>query len=764
MTNGSASFSSEDSGLQSQSVSDLRVNGLDADTSTAHTSSDSSRNNIDGIKREDGEMSDDEDDIPLSERKKAIEKVTVKQEILSTEIKRPLTEDSDDDIPLSVRAKKVKKENDVKPTVSSSDHKKKRKAPSDIDDDYSPEKKHKKDKKHHHKEEKHKHRHSGDHKKSSSDKKKHKDKGSSSQTGTAASPNKKRGQVKEELLHDVWKWWEEEPMEEGVKWRTLEHVGPYFAPPYEPIPKSVKFRYDGKEMKLSEPAEEVATFYGKMLEHEYTTKPVFRKNFFKDWRKQMSSEERAVITDLDKCDFREMNQYFKELSEERKNRTKEEKQKLKEENERIQIKYGFAWMDGYKQKIGNFRIEPPGLFRGRGEHPRMGMLKKRVRPEDVIVNCSKGKAPDPPAGHKWKEIRHDNTVTWLASWVENVLGQNKYIMLNPSSKIKGQKDFEKYETARRLKKKVSKIRENYIADLKSNEMRVRQRAVALYFIDRLALRAGNEKDDSEAADTVGCCSLRCEHITLHEKYTFDDGREEQQYVVEFDFLGKDSIRYHNFVPVEKRVFKNLGLFMENKKGRDDLFDRLDTTSLNKHLQDLMPGLTAKVFRTYNASFTLQKELDKLEKEVDFKKASVPEMLLGYNRANRAVAILCNHQRSVPKSHENSMKNLQEKIKNKKKEVKAAKRELEEAKRGQEEKAKKKLARLKEQLKKLKLQETDKDEGKTIALGTSKLNYLDPRITVSWCKKHNVPIEKAYNKTQREKFQWAIEMVDETFEF
>ena len=36
---------------------------------------------------------------------------------------------------------------------------------------------------------------------------------------------------------------------------------------------------------------------------------------------------------------------------------------------------------------------------------------------------------------------------------------------------------------------------------------------------------------------------------------------------------------------------------------------------------------------------------------------------------------------------------------------------------------------------------DKEENKTIALGTSKLNYLDPRISVAWCKKYDVPIEK-----------------------
>ena len=42
-----------------------------------------------------------------------------------------------------------------------------------------------------------------------------------------------------------------------------------------------------------------------------------------------------------------------------------------------------------------------------------------------------------------------------------------------------------------------------------------------------------------------------------------------------------------------------------RKGKgDDLFDLLDTSKLNAHLKELMPGLTAKVFRTYNASITL----------------------------------------------------------------------------------------------------------------------------------------------------------------
>lgn len=93
----------------------------------------------------------------------------------------------------------------------------------------------------------------------------------------------------------------------------------------------------------------------------------------------------------------------------------------------------------------------------------------------------------------------------------------------------------------------------------------RQRATAMYFIDRLALRAGNEKGEDEA-DTVGCCSLRCEHVTL-----------EQPNRVIFDFLGKDSIRYFNTVEVEQQIFKNIRIFKENKVDEDTLFDRVSVS-------------------------------------------------------------------------------------------------------------------------------------------------------------------------------------------
>ncbi|XP_050954392.1 DNA topoisomerase I, mitochondrial isoform X2 [Labeo rohita] len=585
--------------------------------------------------------------------------------------------------------------------------------------------------------------------------------------GDEEDKKKKKGKKedKKDEESDKWKWWEEGKLSDSQKWSSLEHKGPYFPPEYEPLPDNVCFYYDGQTVKLSPATEEIATFYAKMLDHEYTTKEVFQNNFFGDWREVMTKDERKLIKTLSKCDFSQILKYFVEKSEERKNMTKEEKQVLKDEANRLMEEYGYCLLDGHREKIGNFKLEPPGLFRGRGEHPKMGKLKKRIQPEDVTINCSEdSKVPEPPAGHQWKRVQHDNTVTWLASWLENIHGRPKYIMLNPSSKLKGEKDWQKYETARRLKMSVDSIRKRYRRDWKSREMKSRQRGVAIYFIDKLALRAGNEKDD-ESADTVGCCSLRVEHIRLHRRL---DG---QEHVVEFDFLGKDSIRYYNKVPVEKQVFKNLKLFIKHKDPEDDLFDRITTINLNKTLNESMSGLTAKVFRTFNASTTLQDQLNKLTTE----DMTVEEKILSYNRANRAVAILCNHQRAAPKTFEKSMQLLQEKIQKKKEQIEEAKKELKEAKKAHKdapsdkskkllEKKEKAVQRLCEQLKKLQLQETDREENKVIALGTSKLNYLDPRITVAWCKKHQVPIEKIYNKTQRDKFAWAIDMTDENFQF
>lgn len=67
-------------------------------------------------------------------------------------------------------------------------------------------------------------------------------------------------------------------------------------------------------------------------------------------------------------------------------------------------------------------------------------------------------------------------------------------------------------------------------------------------------------------------------------------------------------------------------------------------------------LVAQCF--HSTSFkTHQSQFDCLSPADD----SIPAKILSYNRANRAVALLCNHQRAPPKTFEKSMQNLQAKV-------------------------------------------------------------------------------------------------------
>lgn len=118
--------------------------------------------------------------------------------------------------------------------------------------------------------------------------------------------------------------------------------------------------------------------------------------------------------------------------------------------------------------------------------------------------------------------------------------------------------------------------------------------------------------------------------------------------VTFDFLGKDSMRYLNTVELDQRAYDNLKSFTVGKKAKEEIFSDLSTSLLNEHLKSLMPDLTAKVFRTYNASVTLEKELHKVDMSPDEHLTTKKNF---YNAANREVAILCNHQRSIPKGHD-----------------------------------------------------------------------------------------------------------------
>lgn len=70
-----------------------------------------------------------------------------------------------------------------------------------------------------------------------------------------------------------------------------------------------------------------------------------------------------------------MYEYMAAEKEKKKALTTVEKKAIKKEKDDIEAKYITCTLDGRKEKVGNFRVEPPGLFRGRGEHPKKGALK-----------------------------------------------------------------------------------------------------------------------------------------------------------------------------------------------------------------------------------------------------------------------------------------------------------------------------------------------------------------------------------------------------
>ncbi|KAM0942529.1 putative DNA topoisomerase [Dioscorea sansibarensis] len=278
----------------------------------------------------------------------------------------------------------------------------------------------------------------------------------------------------------------------GQKWTTLEHNGVIFPPPYKP--HGIKMLYNGQPVSLTPEQEEVATMFAVMKDTDYATKPKFIENFMSDWRQILGKNH--VIKKFEPCDFTPIYEWHLREKEKKKQMTSEEKKALKEEKLKQEEKYMWAIVDGVKEKVGNFRVEPPGLFRGRGEHPKMGKLKKRILPKDITINIGKD-APVPECpipGERWKEIKHDNTVTWLAFWNDPINPKEfKYVFLAASSSLKGQSDKEKYEKARLLKDYIHGIRATYTKDFNSKDATKRQIAVATYLIDKLALRAGNEK-------------------------------------------------------------------------------------------------------------------------------------------------------------------------------------------------------------------------------------------------------------------------------
>jgi len=546
------------------------------------------------------------------------------------------------------------------------------------------------------------------------------------------------------------KWWANIEGKKGRKWETMRHNGVLFPPAYEPLPKNIKILYNGKPVELDSininnpfriTAEEAAVFMAMKIDQDERTgkteskkainDSVFTTNFWTDWKRILGSGH--VIKDFKKVDFTPLQRFLVQRSEYKKSAkkamSKEDKKAEKEQKEIIKDLYGYAIIDGVRMSM-SASIQPPGIYMSHANSPMRGKLKKRIQPKDIVLNVSKTHIPECKIDGKpckWGEVVENHDVTWIASY-RQPLNETKYnyiYLKREGSHWVCMDDMEKFDKARKLGKNIEKVRKAYTKDLSSSSNETRQLATAVYALDVIAIRPGTEKDETKESDTLGLTTLKCNNIKFGE-----DNK------VTFDFAGKSGVPFKKKVKVSDIVYNNMKQLCSGKAGTAKIFPAIDATSLNNYLKGILPGLTAKVFRTYKAGSILQKELDETIPEEG---APMHEKKLMFDRANIAVAKALNHKNMA--SSEGKIDKIQDKIKELDEKLKNASTEKQKA-------AAQKAIDLQEG-------KMEQAEG-NIALSTSKTNYIDSRIVVAWCKKHDVAIEKIYPKTLLKKFVWAMD--------
>ena len=549
-----------------------------------------------------------------------------------------------------------------------------------------------------------------------------------------------------------------------MKWKTLQHNGILFPPNFET--KKIKIKVKGENVNLSILQEEMIYQWAKKKDapkpgttERYVDDPVFQKNFIKDFAKTFNSKFKNMkYTDVDFSDAYKLVDKEKEAKE---SLTKEEKKELakkrKEIREEMKGKFGMAIMDGKEVEVGNYMAEPSGIFMGRGEHPMRGRYKPTVTARDVTLNL--GKEATVPSG-SWGKIVHDKDSMWMASWMDELTQKRKYVWLADSAGIKQERDQAKYDKAKNLASKIDDIKNQVVKDMQAGDKKTRRIATACYLIYRTAMRVGDEKDPDEA-DTVGATTLRKEHIKLTGN------------TIEFDFLGKDSVRWQETVEAkghDKQFHDNLKELVSNKKDNEEIFDGITSRHVNEYYSTILKGLSAKVFRTYLASKMVS---EYLREHGDVKSKSDMEKLYYAKLGNLEAAIMCNHKRTIPKTFEQALEKKRDTLKNaeksspwkkqeeslKKAENKVAKTEKQkEAQKKQIKKIKlqirKQKEKQKERIEKLQLQIDLTQKTRDYNLGTSLRNYIDPRIFKSWTDEVGADWEKLYTAALQKKFLWV----------
>ncbi len=542
-----------------------------------------------------------------------------------------------------------------------------------------------------------------------------------------------------------------------MKWKTLQHNGILFPPAYEA--QGIKIKINGETVNLDLNQEEMVYQWAKKKDTPYVQDKVFQKNFTADFAKTLDTKFKKIS--YEDIDFSQAYKIIDKEKDLKEMMSKEDKKsiavKRKELREKLKAKFGVAIMDGNQVEVGNYMAEPPGIFIGRGEHPLRGRWKPPVTPKDVTLNL--GKDSKVPEG-KWGKIIHDNESMWLASWMDYLTQKRKYVWLADTAGLKQDRDKEKYEKAVKLAKEIDKIKDKIVKDMKSTDPKISRIATACYLIYRTAMRVGDEKDPDEA-DTVGATTLRKEHIKITPNS------------IEFDFLGKDSVRWQETVKAEghdKQFHENLKNLVEKKKPKDEIFDDITSRHVNAYYSSIVKGLTAKVFRTYLATTVVKNYLITHD---NMKGKTANEKLYHAKLANLEAAMMCNHKRTIPKTFEQTLDKKRDTLKKIEKEkpwektqadlkkIEATQSKTDAQKKSKEKRIKtlndqikKQKAKQKERSEKLQLQIDLSEKTKDYNIGTSLRNYIDPRVFKAWTDEVGVEWEKLYTSALQKKFLWV----------
>jgi DNA topoisomerase-1 len=504
--------------------------------------------------------------------------------------------------------------------------------------------------------------------------------------------------------------------------KQLIHQGVLIPKRYEP--KGYQIKIKGQTRTLTPHQEEMAVAWVKKLPTDYAKDPEFIKNFFQDFTRALEMTGQKLKPE--DIDFTEIIQAVEHEKQVKANMTKEEKKRQAQERKAVREankeKYGYAIIDGAKTEIGNYTVEPPSIFMGRGEHPLRGRWKPYVGQEDIVLTLSPD-APRPPGN--WKAIEWQSDCMWIAKWDDKLAEKEKYIWLADSSHVKQQKEIEKFDKARELATNISKLRDHIWNNLLSQEIKTRKVATVSYLIEELKLRVGDEKDPDEA-DTIGATTLRPSHIMINSADR-----------VTFDFLGKDSVRWRKEVTLPEVVVKNLQEFKsqaQTNSTETTVFEGIRSENVNSFFGQVMPGLTAKVFRTYYATQAVNNSLQKANVTKD---QTIIMKKHAATRANLEAAILLNHKRKPPKNWEESLaKKIQrlDTLKNSPKKTKS----------------------LEDRIQALEIKIEEVKDTQEYNLRTSLKSYIDPRTYYSWGKSVDFDWRLYYPKTLQSKFSWVEE--------